>query len=57
LSEESYLRLDEEVSPVADANIEMDYYSREPMPIGDYQESEVRTYSYSYEEKANEKPA
>lgn len=57
LSEESYLRLDEEVSPAADANIEMDYYNREPMPIGEYQETEVRSYSYSYEEEANDKPA
>ncbi|MEY3384177.1 MAG: hypothetical protein RLZZ212_764, partial [Actinomycetota bacterium] len=57
LSEEAYLKIDEEVSPVSEANVEMDYYSRDPMPLGQYQETEVRAYSYSaYEEPQDEKP-
>lgn len=56
LSEESYLRLDEEVSPVADANVEMDYYNREPVALGEYQETEIRTYSYSSDDSDGDKP-
>jgi DivIVA domain-containing protein len=57
LSEEAYLKIDEEVSPVSEANVEMDYYSRDPMPLGQYQETELRAYSYSaYEEPQDEKP-
>ena len=56
LSEESYLRLDEEVSPVADANVEMDYYNREPVALGEYQEAEIRTYSYSSDDSDGDKP-
>lgn len=56
LSEESYLRLDEEVSPVQDANVEMDYYNREPVALGEYQETEIRTYSYSSDDSDGDKP-
>lgn len=57
LSEEAYLKIDEEVSPVSEANVEMDYYSRDPMPLGQYQETQVTSYSYSaYEEPQVEKP-
>ncbi len=56
LSEESYLRLDEEVSPVADANVEMGYYNREPVALGEYQETEIRTYSYSSDDSDGDKP-
>jgi DivIVA domain-containing protein len=57
LSEESYLRIDEEVSPVSDASIEMDYYNREPVTLGEYQETEIRSYSYSSDDSDGDKPA
>jgi DivIVA domain-containing protein len=57
LSEEAYMRIDEEVSPAAEANVEMDYYSRGPVPLGQSPEDDARSFGYSsFDEPQDEKP-
>ncbi len=57
LTEEAYLKIDEEVPAPAQADVSYDYYQRDPQPLGQSGESEMRTYSFSYEETQAQKPA
>lgn len=57
LTEEAYLKIDEEVPAPAQADVSYDYYQREPEPLGQSVETEIRSYSYSYEETQAEKTA
>lgn len=57
LTEEAYLKIDEEVPAPTQADVSYDYYKRDPQPLGQSGEAEVRTYSFSYEETQAEKPA
>ena len=44
LSEEAYVDLSEEVTPASEAEVEYDYYSQEPTPLGEVaEESEAET--------------
>ena len=56
LTEEAYLKIDEEVPAPTQAEVSYDYYQREPQPLGQT-ETEIRSYSYSYEETQAEKTA
>jgi DivIVA domain-containing protein len=58
LTEEAYLNIDEEVAAPTQTDVSYDYYQREPMPLGQTLETEVRGYRYSsYEETQGEQPA
>lgn len=57
LTEEAYLKIDEEVPAPTQAEVSYDYYQREPQPLGQSGEADVRTYSFSYEETQAEKTA
>ncbi len=49
LTEEAYLKIDEEVPAATQPNVSYDYYQREPVPLGQTEATEVR-YTYTYEE-------
>jgi DivIVA domain-containing protein len=58
LTEEAYLNIDEEVAAPTQPKVSYEYYQREPMPLGQTQEADSRTYGYTgYEEAQGEKPA
>jgi DivIVA domain-containing protein len=57
LSEEAYLRIDQEVSPVTEPRIELDYYSTTPVTLGSNQDPGARSFGYSaFGENQDEKP-
>jgi DivIVA domain-containing protein len=55
LTEEAYLKIDEEVPAPLTPDVSYEYYQREPMPIGETPETEIRTYSFTYEETQSNK--
>lgn len=57
LTEEAYLKIDEEVPAPTQVEVSYDYYQRDPQPLGQVGETEVSSYSYSYEETQAETTA
>ena len=57
LTEEAYLKIDEEVPAPTQVEVSYDYYQRDPQPLGQALETEVSSYSYSYEETQAETTA
>lgn len=57
LTEEAYLKIDEEVPAPTQVEVSYDYYQRDPQPLGQVGETAVSSYSYSYEETQAETTA